>query len=68
MIQRSGLFTSFERDLLKKRPADHFENLRIFEALYDEARLFGVLPLRDPLEGIEVDVRLAKALNVRTSS
>jgi hypothetical protein len=39
--------------------------LRIFEALYEEAKQLGVFPLKDPLEGIEVDIRLARALNAR---
>ena len=38
----------------------------IVEALYREACLLGALPLKDPLEGIEVDIRVAKVINVRT--
>ncbi len=37
--------------------------MRIAEALYEEARALGVLPLKDPLDGIEVKFRLANALN-----
>jgi hypothetical protein len=33
--------------------------------LYEEARLVGAWPPADPLAGIEVDLRLAQALNVR---
>jgi len=44
------------------------ERLRIFEAMWKEAMLLGVLPLKDPLEGIEVDIRIARILNdVRTA-
>ena len=35
----------------------------IAEALYEEARALGVFPLKDSLDGIEVDIRLARALN-----
>jgi hypothetical protein len=33
-----------------------------------EARFLGILPLRNPLDGIDVDIRLAAVLNVRTSA
>ena len=49
---------------MKRESPDYFRNLRIFEALYQEAERMGVFPLKDSLEGIEVDIRLAKALNV----
>ncbi len=31
--------------------------------MWQEAVDLGVLPLKDPLEGIEVDIRIAKILN-----
>lgn len=55
----------FEREQIRRRPPNYRESLAIFEGLYEEARLLGVLPPSDPLEGIETDVRLARALNVR---
>ena len=53
---------------MRSQPPDYLHNLRIFEALYHEACLLGILPLRDPLDGIEVDIRLAAVLNVRESA
>ena len=35
----------------------------IVEALYREACLLETLPLKDPLEGTDVDVHLAKVIN-----
>ncbi|MFZ3072791.1 MAG: hypothetical protein WA162_06085 [Thermodesulfobacteriota bacterium] len=35
----------------------------IFEGLWNEAVALGVLPSKDPLEGIEVDIKVAKILN-----
>ena len=63
-----SLVKDFEKAQLRKQPPDYFRQLRIFEALYREAVQLGVLPLKDPLEGIEVDVHLATVLNVRTAT
>jgi hypothetical protein len=35
----------------------------ILDAMYEEAILLGVLPGRDPLEGVEYVMRLAKDIN-----
>ena len=56
---------AFERAQLKAARPDYFHNLRLFEALYLEARDLGVLPGDDPLEGLEKDIRVARAVNVR---
>lgn len=66
MIRRTALLEEFEKAQMRRQPADYFRNLEIFEAMYREAKALGALPLKNPLEGIEVDIRLAKALNVRT--
>ena len=66
MIKRNSLLEAFEKKQVQNSKPDFFKNLRIFEALYEEAKQLGVFPLKDPLEGIEVDIRLATVLNVRT--
>jgi hypothetical protein len=63
VITNRERFEQFERELIRSRKADYQENLKIFEALYREAVLLGVLPLKDPLEGLEVDIRMARVLN-----
>ena len=68
VIRNPELVREFEREQMRASPPNHEESLRIFEALWEHARNLGVLPLKDPLEGIEVDVRLAEALNVQRSS
>ena len=65
MITNSSILHAFERDLIRQEPADYRHALRIFEALYCEARALGVIPLRDALDGIDVDIRLAGVLNAR---
>ena len=65
MIKRSEILEAFEKEQIRQNKADYHENLKIFEALYREAQTLGVFPLEDPLEGIDVDIRLAKVLHVR---
>jgi hypothetical protein len=62
MIKRTDLLEAFEREQMRQNRASYLDNLRLFEALYREAQTLGVFPLADPLEGIDVDIRLAKAL------
>jgi hypothetical protein len=62
------MLDEFERFLIQAEPPDYFQNLRIVEALYREACALGVWPPQDPLEGIEVDIELARMLNVRTAA
>ena len=65
MYKGSGKVRQFETEQIRRRTASYRENARLVEGLYREARALGALPLSDPLEGIEVDVRLARALNIR---
>jgi hypothetical protein len=54
----------FEDDLLEKGPQPFFrEALRLFESMWNEGIALGILPLSDPMEGIEVDIELARILN-----
>ncbi len=64
MLTNRRMVQEFEDDLLRREPPDYFRNLRIVEALYAEARALGVLPLRDPLDGIDVDIRVAEVMRV----
>jgi hypothetical protein len=67
MIRRTRLLDRFERDQIAGEPPDYFRSLAIFEAMWAEAVALGVLPSKDPLEGIEDTIALAKALHVRTA-
>ncbi len=64
MVKNPQLLKDFEDSLIKsvgRYPLPY--SLRIFEALWDEGKKLGVIPLRDPMEGIEVDIRIARILN-----
>ena len=53
----------FELDFLREEKVDIVRNFRIVEALYKEAVTLGIIPLKNPLDGIEVDLKIAKVVN-----
>ena len=53
----------FEFDLLRKEKVDRVKNFHIVEALYKEAVTLGIIPLKNPLGGIEVDLKIARVVN-----
>lgn len=63
MIKHSGLLEQFEREEMKRENLDYRSALKIFQGMWLEGMALGVLPLNDPLEGIEVDIRIARMLN-----
>ena len=56
-------FKKFELDLLRSEKQDIKKNFKIVESLYEEAVLLGIFPLKDPLDGFEIDIKIAKAVN-----
>ena len=56
-------FREFELTLLRTEKIDIKRNIKILEALYEEAVALGVIPLRDPLDGLDADIRIAKVVN-----
>jgi len=63
MVKNPAVLERFERDLARSEPADFRRNLAIVEALAQEAEALGVFRRRDPLEGIDTVVRIARAVN-----
>jgi hypothetical protein len=63
MIKNTKILEEFEREEIKKEKTNYFKSLKIFEALWNEGVNLGVLPLRDPLDDIETDIRIARILN-----
>jgi hypothetical protein len=62
MIKNNG-FKKFEIEFVKKEKVSIVKNLHMVEALYNEAVTLGIIPLKNPLEGIEVDLKIAKVVN-----
>ncbi len=68
MVRDPTFWAEWEARYIASQPADFQRNLKMLEAMYEYARFLGVFPLADPLEGLETDIRVAKALNVPTPS
>ena len=63
MITNPKKLQEFNKKLLKKEKVDIKQNFRIVEALYREAIALGAIPLTDPLDGIQIDIKIAKVVN-----
>ena len=63
MIKNPDILGQFERELIKKEKLSFKQALAIFEAMWKEGVNLGVLPPKDPLEGIEVDIKIARIIN-----
>jgi len=63
MVKNSQKLQAFEAARTRAEKVDVEQNLRILDALYEEALMLGALPPKDPLEGIEVKIRVAHAMN-----
>jgi hypothetical protein len=69
MIRDAHTLRRFEDDLLERGPQPSFrEALELYEAMWKEGNALGILPLSNPLEGIEVDIELARVLNCSKNS
>ncbi|MGD0008160.1 MAG: hypothetical protein ABSE93_06420 [Terriglobia bacterium] len=65
MIKDTALWEAWERETVLRQPADFRRNLRLLEAMYEEARALGVMSVPQALEGLESRLRLARVLNHR---
>lgn len=64
MIKDSQTLRKMEDALFKKDRILPFSySIKVFESLWHEGVNLGILPPRDPLEGIEVDIKIARILN-----
>ena len=68
MIRDLESFTRWKTAWLCDHPLDLDARFLLLDAMLEHARALGVFPSPDPLEGIDVDIRLAKALNVRPAA
>jgi hypothetical protein len=60
---RNNEFQRFEMEFVRKQKLDVIRNFQIEEALYQEAVALGILPLKNPLDGLEVDIEIARVIN-----
>ena len=67
MIKNTPKLKSFYRKLIEKENLSHKQALAIYEALHAEAVSLGIFNSDNIMDGIEVDIRIAKAINSLTS-
>jgi hypothetical protein len=65
MIKDIKMWEEFEKKLVRDSPPDYQTNAKIFEMMLSFAKSIGAFPPLNPLEVIEVDIRIAKILNSR---
>jgi hypothetical protein len=63
MIRDTKAWELFEAEQIAASPADLTANLRVLDALYQQAVALGALPLKNRLEGLETVIQLAAAIN-----
>ena len=62
-VNKRSELLKFEFDFLREEKVDVARNFHIVEALYKEAVTLGIIPFKNPLNGIEVDLKIAKVVN-----
>jgi len=63
MIKNSKIVQKFEEELIKKEKVNLTKNFQIMDAMYKEARALGVIPMKDPLDGWDIDAKIAMVVN-----
>ena len=63
LVKNEKTVRSLEKSILQKEKPDYSKNIRLVEAMYKEAVVLGVFPPQDKLLGLDVDIRIAKAIN-----
>jgi len=64
MIKHPEVLKELEDDFIRDEGKLSFDSaIKLFTYMWNEALNLGVFPPKDPWEGIEVDIRIAKTLN-----
>lgn len=67
MIRNKPKLDKFHQKLIKEENLSYKKALSIYEALHKEAVSLGIINSENILEGLEVDLGIAKAINGLTS-
>lgn len=68
MIEDAQALQEWEDAYAAAKPVDYLQNLAIVESLLQLAIEAGTFPPADPMEGIDVKIRMAKILNCSKNS
>ncbi|MEW6417296.1 MAG: hypothetical protein AB1480_04155 [Nitrospirota bacterium] len=63
MIKNVQIIDHMEKDFISRQKLSYKQSLQIFEAMWNEGIRLNILPPKKALDGIEVDIKIAKVLN-----
>jgi len=63
MIRNPEKLARLDREYQRKQGIDIVHNFLIVEAMHAEAVCLGIFSRLDPLDGLEVDIKIAKVIN-----
>lgn len=63
MIKNPEYFRKFENFFIANQKLSYEKALKMFESMWEECISLGVLPAKNPLEGLETDIKVARILN-----
>jgi len=63
MVRNKHKLNKFYQKLIKEENISYKKALSIYEALHKEAVSLGIINSENILEGLEIDLRIAKAIN-----
>ncbi len=63
MVKNPEYLKKFEDQWISTQKLTPEQAFQILDSMWEEAVTLGTLPPKDPMEGIEVDVRIAEILN-----
>jgi len=67
MIRNKPKLDKFYQKVIEQENISYKKALSIYEALHKEAVSLGIINSKNILEGLEIDLRIAKAINGLTS-
>jgi len=67
MVRNKHKLNKFYQKVIEEENISHKKALSIYEALHKEAVSLGIINSENILDGLEVDLRIAKAINGLTS-
>ncbi|MBU0534216.1 MAG: hypothetical protein KJ887_05435 [Candidatus Omnitrophica bacterium] len=68
MIKNTIKLNKFNKQLIKNENLSYKKALSIYEALHKEAVSLNIINSKNILDGIETDLRIARALNPRRNT
>jgi hypothetical protein len=63
MVEKSKKLAEFEKKLLEGEKLSYRQKLKMYDALFKKAVSLGIFTHENIMDGIEVDIKIARAVN-----